>query len=60
MFQRLNSSDPGTAAKIIFLTGDMANEGTRLFLGSLTNVVLEKPISIQDLEEAINTVAEMD
>ncbi len=44
------------AGKIIFLTGDMANSSTRSFLDPLANLVLQKPISIGDLEQAIAVV----
>ena len=56
LFQRLNAADPVMAGKIIFLTGDMANSSTRSFLDPLANLVLQKPISIGDLEQAIAVV----
>lgn len=56
LFQRIHSSDPGMAAKVIFLTGDLANTDTLAFLSPLTNRVLEKPVSIGELVEAIDSV----
>ena len=56
LFQRLNAADPVMADKIIFLTGDMANSSTRSFLDPLANLVLQKPISIGDLEQATAVV----
>ena len=56
LFQRLNATDPVMAGKIIFLTGDMANSSTRSFLDPLANLVLQKPISIGDLEQATAVV----
>ena len=56
LFQRLNAADPAMAGKIIFLTGDMANTSTRSFLDPLANLVLQKPVSIGDLEQAISSV----
>ncbi len=56
LFQRLNAADPVMAGKIIFLTGDMANSSTRSFLDPLANLVLQKPISIGDLEQATAVV----
>ena len=56
LFQRLNSTDPAMAERIIFLTGDMANSSTRSFLDPLANLVLQKPVSIGDLEQAISAV----
>ena len=44
------------AAKVIFLTGDLANTDTLAFLSPLTNRVLEKPVSIAELVEAIDSV----
>ncbi|MCH9018253.1 MAG: response regulator [Chloroflexi bacterium] len=56
LFQRLNAANPAMAGKIIFLTGDMANTSTRSFLDPLANLVLQKPVSIGDLEQAISSV----
>jgi CheY-like chemotaxis protein len=56
LFQRLNSTDPAMAERIIFLTGDMANSSTRSFLDPLANLVLQKPVSIGGLEQAISAV----
>ena len=53
LFERLSASDPGTSSKVIFLTGDLANDNTRRFLGPLDNLALAKPVSIEDLEEAL-------
>ncbi len=58
LFQWINASDPELAAKIIFLTGDLANPSTRNFLDSLPNPVLEKPVSISELRRAMNTITE--
>jgi hypothetical protein len=44
------------AERIIFLTGDMANSSTRSFLDPLANLVLQKPVSIGGLEQAISAV----
>ncbi len=56
LFQRISSSNPELAAKVIFVTGDLANTRTRSFLNPLTNLVLEKPITIHELQEAIGSV----
>ena len=56
LFQRLSAVDSDMAGKIIFLTGDMANTSTRSFLDPLANLVLQKPVSIGDLEQAISSV----
>ena len=56
LFQRLSSMDPAMAERIIFLTGDMANSSTRSSFDPLANLVLQKPVSIGDLEQAIPAV----
>ncbi|MDE0822500.1 MAG: hypothetical protein OSB07_00785 [Dehalococcoidia bacterium] len=43
-----------------FSQKDLANDRTRSFLNPLANLVLEKPISIYNLEQALGTVAEME
>ncbi len=53
-FERLRSSSPETAPKVIFLTGDLANDSTREFLRPLVNIALSKPISVEELEEALS------
>ena len=52
----MNSMDPAMAERIIFLTGDMANSSTRSSFDPLANLVLQKPVSIGDLEQAISAV----
>ncbi|PKB72022.1 MAG: hypothetical protein BZY87_02465 [SAR202 cluster bacterium Io17-Chloro-G6] len=58
VFQRISSSDPDLADNIIFITGDLANSKTRSFLNPLPNLVLEKPISIEQLGQAIRVISE--
>ena len=58
LFQRIRASDPGLAANVIFITGDLTNARTRSFLNSLPNLVLEKPISTRDLEGALLAMTE--
>ncbi len=58
LFQRISSSYPSLADKVIFITGDLANARTRSFLNALSNLVLEKPISVWDLERAFLTMTE--
>ena len=57
-FQRISSSNPGLAANVIFITGDLANAKTRTFLKPLPNLVLEKPISMEQLRQAICVITE--
>jgi len=58
LFQWINASDPELAAKVIFITGDLANPNTRSFLDSLPNPVLEKPVSVNELRRAMVAVTE--
>ena len=46
------------AKKVIFITGDLANARTRSFLNPLPNLVLEKPISMRELEGALLAMTE--
>lgn len=59
LFQRISSSDPSLAAKIIFITGDLANAKTRSFLQPLANIMLEKPISMANLKRALAAATKM-
>ena len=59
LYKHLSASDPVTASKIIFVTGDLANGGTDRFLRTLPNQVLEKPISVDDLERALDAVSQI-
>ena len=58
LYKRISESDPVLATKVIFITGDIANSKTRSFLDSLTNPVLEKPITIKELVLALGTVTD--
>ena len=57
LFERLTVSDPDAATKVVFVTGDLTNASTRAFLEPLDNRVLNKPASLEDLENAIELVA---
>ncbi|MBC8281534.1 MAG: GAF domain-containing protein [Chloroflexi bacterium] len=56
LYGRVVSSNPDQADKIIIVTGDLANERTRAFLKPLSNQVLEKPISVDDIERVLERV----
>ena len=53
LFQRISSSDSSQAEKVVFLTGDGGNPSTNMFLESLHNTVLEKPVSIDQLKRTL-------
>ena len=50
---RVKELDPERARRMIFMTGDMLGDGSRVFLEGTGNRYLAKPFSIQDLREAV-------
>ncbi|PKB58261.1 MAG: hypothetical protein BZY83_08055 [SAR202 cluster bacterium Casp-Chloro-G2] len=57
LFERINALDPSLARSVIFLTGDLARVHTHSFLGSLDNLVIEKPITIESIDLALAKVS---
>ena len=55
-YQALAKINPGLAQRVIFLTGDVVNEETQLFLASTGNPHLEKPFQLTRLEAVIAEV----
>jgi len=51
---------PELAATVILIIGDLANEKTHDFLQPLSNPILEKLVSIHELEQALLTFFETD
>lgn len=56
LYQRINANDAKAAEKIIIFTGDLADDRTRSFLKTISNQVLEKPISLDDIEGELTRV----
>jgi CheY-like chemotaxis protein len=55
-YQALAKINPGLAQRVIFLTGDVVNEETQLFLASTGNLHLDKPFHLTRLEAVIAEV----
>ena len=49
---------PDMADRIVFATGDVVGERTRIFLDAIPNPALYKPFRIEDLQQAIAGVLE--
>jgi two-component system chemotaxis response regulator CheY len=53
-YQRVSQLKPHLVPRIVFLTGDVANEDTQDFLASIQNACITKPFQLQTVETAIN------
>jgi PAS domain S-box-containing protein len=53
-FHRLQDLKPHLASRVVFLTGDVANEDTRAFLSSVKNATITKPFHLQMVETTID------
>ena len=51
--ERLHAVNPPLAARIVFMTGGVDDEHLQAVLDSLPNLVLEKPVDMEDLRELI-------
>lgn len=56
VYERLRAADPGLAERIIFITGDVANETARKFLEEHNKICLPKPFTLDEFQEAITKV----
>jgi two-component system NtrC family sensor kinase len=56
IYERVRASDPGFCERIIFITGDVVNEGTRRFLEQQKSVCLAKPFTLPEFHAAIRKV----
>jgi CheY-like chemotaxis protein len=56
LYQRLRSSYPDLAKRIIFTTGDTVSRTTRAFLENVGTPYLSKPFMIEDLQRAMEEV----
>ena len=55
-YMALAKTNPALAGRVIFLTGDVVNEETQLFLASTGNPHLDKPFQLARLEAIIAEV----
>ena len=53
-YAEVREFDPDLAARIIFISGDVANEETQDFIRSTGNATIAKPFKIDGLREALN------
>ncbi|MHB1222898.1 MAG: hybrid sensor histidine kinase/response regulator [Gemmatimonadaceae bacterium] len=58
VFERLQSSDPAQAARIVFVTGDLRSDRARAFLASTGQPSVGKPFTFEELQEALEQVIE--
>jgi signal transduction histidine kinase/CheY-like chemotaxis protein len=56
VYERMRLTEPGTADRMIFVTGDVATESTRQFLESERRPFVAKPFTIRDLRAALQSV----
>src|SRR5262249_3011981 len=52
-YQLLTAKKPDLARRIVFLTGDLVNDGTRLFLESTGNPHLAKPFTLASVQQVM-------
>jgi CheY-like chemotaxis protein len=57
--RELSSIDPTAAARTLFLTGGPLDEASALFAQELAARVLQKPLEVRRLREAINAVGSL-
>ncbi len=58
VYARTLSRDPYMASRIVFMTGDTARPETAAFLSGLSNTVLNKPFTLDDVRELIKSVTD--
>lgn len=57
-YERVKESWPELASRIVFLTGDVANEETQTFLRSTGNPCLDKPFTLTSVERVVAQIME--
>ena len=55
-FEAVQQKSPELATRIVFLTGDMVSDSTRMFLESVGNPYLAKPFHLANVRETIAKV----
>jgi signal transduction histidine kinase len=58
LYQRLLETDPQTAAKMIFMTGDVLSETTEKYLSDQGKTCLAKPFSMAEFQRVVDEVFE--
>jgi CheY-like chemotaxis protein len=52
-YEIIKEKKPSLKERIIFATGDLLGETTRVFIASLMNPYIEKPFDLKELKEVI-------
>ena len=52
-YDRLRSRDSRMAERVVFMTGDLVSEESRLFIERIENFCLRKPFTVEDLRQAL-------
>ncbi len=55
-FERLSETHPKLARNLIFMSGDIINTQTEVFLSKRNKFCLGKPFSVRDFEKALNSI----
>ena len=58
VYERMKRAQPAAASRLIFVTGDVANENTRKYLEAERRPFVAKPFTLRELREALCTVLE--
>lgn len=56
VYERIHASNPAFCKRIIFITGDVVNEGTRIFLEQQNRICLAKPFTLPEFHAAVQKV----
>jgi CheY-like chemotaxis protein len=53
VYQKLKERSPGQAQRVIFVTGDLGNTETEVFLKESGNLWLPKPFTLKEIEQIL-------
>jgi Signal transduction histidine kinase regulating C4-dicarboxylate transport system len=56
VYERIRASNPDFCDRIIFITGDVVNDGTRVFLEQQNRICLAKPFTLVEFHAAVQKV----
>lgn len=54
LYRQMEDSDPGTGARLIFMTGGAFTSGARRFLDAVDNLQLQKPFDVEAIERVLS------
>jgi CheY-like chemotaxis protein len=55
VFQKLRERSPGLAQRVIFVTGDLGNTETEIFLKESGNLWLPKPFTLKEIQQILES-----